>query len=181
MAVTCRLVLVAALAPLVIAGGCRRHESSAPSDDAGAEPDAPVAIGELAVQNRKCGQCHQSPDPADGVLSGQTTPVPGTQAYGSNLTPDPDTGLDGWSADDIASALTQGSDPAGNTLCPAMPAYPDMTPDEAAAIAAYLQALPAVWRPIPASVCPPCEPPPDGGIAPPRSACEGDASPQGDP
>jgi mono/diheme cytochrome c family protein len=148
---------------LLFAGtGCRERVDA--SSDAGSEPDSPVTRGELAVQQRNCGQCHQSPNPSDGVLSGQTTPVPGSQAYGSNLTPDPDTGMDAWDVGTIVAALTQGVDSQGNPLCPAMPAYCDMTPDEANSIAVYLQSLTPVWHPVPASVCPPYEPLPDSGI-----------------
>ncbi len=146
------------LAALVLLAGCLRIRGSA-SDDGGTaadvEVDSPEGQGMLAAQARQCGQCHQSPNPADGVLSGQTTPVPGTHAYGSNLTPDPDTGMDAWDAGSIAQAilLRQGAD--GGTLCSAMPAYADagMGTDEALSIAAYLQRLTPVWRPIPASTC----------------------------
>ncbi len=153
-------------------GSCRLRSDGA-STDAGAEPDSPVALGQLAVLKRNCAACHQSPDPSDGVLSGQTTPVAGAQAYGSNLTPDPDTGMDAWSAADIAIALTQGIDPQGNPLCPAMPVYCDMGADEALAIAAYLQSLTPAWHPVPPSVCPPYEPLPESGIPVPREGCDG--------
>jgi hypothetical protein len=81
--------------------------------------------------------------------------VPGTHSYGSNLTPDPDTGMDSWDAGSIAQAilLRQGLD--GGALCSTMPAYTDagMGTQEAFSIAAYLQSLTPVWRPIPASTC----------------------------
>jgi mono/diheme cytochrome c family protein len=119
-----------------------------------------VQQGYLAVQARQCGQCHQSSDPADGVLSGQTTPVPTTQTYGSNLTPDPDTGMDAWDAATIATSILQAVDDQNNRLCPSMPSYADagMTSDEALSIAAYLQSLAPVWHPVPASRCPPVKP-----------------------
>jgi nicotinate dehydrogenase subunit B len=149
-----------ALAALVVLTGCRLRSSLA-SDDAGAAPDvdvdSPAGQGMLAVQTRQCGQCHQSPNPGDGVLSGQTTPVHGTHAYGSNLTPDPDTGMDSWDAGSIAMAILSRQGVDGGALCPAMPSYADagMGSDEALSIAAYLQSLPPVWRPIPPSTCAP--------------------------
>lgn len=153
--------LTLTIAALFVLAGCRLERGSAESDDAGAvadvQVDSPAGRGMLAVQARQCAKCHQSPNPSDGVLSGQTTPVPGTHAYGSNLTPDPDTGMDAWDAGSIALAILaqQGAD--GGTLCPSMPAYGDagMAMDEALAIAAYLQSLSAVWRPIPPSTCAP--------------------------
>jgi hypothetical protein len=153
---------LALAAPLValalLVAGCRLDRGSS-SDDAGAAPDvdvdSPAGQGMLAVQARQCGQCHQSPNPADGVLSGQTTPVPGTHAFGSNLTPDPDTGMDSWDAGSIALAILAQQGVDGGALCSVMPAYADagMGTAEAVSIAAYLQSLPAVWRPIPASTC----------------------------
>jgi mono/diheme cytochrome c family protein len=156
----------AALVLLLGAWGCRPFPTEASGEDAAVTDaglagfdvnvESSVGQGYLAVQARACGQCHQSPDPDDGVLSGQTTAVPGTQAYGSNLTPDPETGMDSWEAGTIAQSVLRAVDPQGNPLCPAMPAYVDagMSPSEALAIAAYLQSLTPVWHPVPPSSCP---------------------------
>ncbi|HEX8793770.1 MAG TPA: hypothetical protein VF765_22660 [Polyangiaceae bacterium] len=150
-----------ALAACVLLAGCLRIKEGQGSDDAGAAPDvdtdSPAGQGMLAVQTRQCGECHQSPNPADGVLSGQTAPVHGSHAYGSNLTPDPDTGMDAWDAGSIALAILARQGVDGGTLCPSMPTYADagMSPTEALSIAAYLQSLTPVWRPIPASTCAP--------------------------
>jgi hypothetical protein len=146
------------LAALFVLGGCRLDRGSS-SDDGGTGPDvdidSPAGQGMLAAQARQCAQCHQSPNPDDGVLSGQTAPVPGTHAYGSNLTPDPDTGMDSWDAGSIAQAILLSQRLDGGALCSAMPAYGDagMGTDEALSIAAYLQSLTPVWRPIPPSAC----------------------------
>jgi hypothetical protein len=137
--------------------GCRGEAPAVAPLDAGTTDSPPAALGALAVSAYGCAQCHQSSDPDSGSLSGQTTPVPGTQAYGSNLTPDPDTGMDAWDAGAIARAILQALDENGNALCPQMPAYGDagMGAEEATDIALYLQSLPAVWHPVPQSVCPP--------------------------
>jgi hypothetical protein len=140
----------------LLTSGCRGEgPSTAVPVDAG--PDSPIANGELAVLDYGCGRCHESSEPSDGVLSGQTAPVPGTQAYGSNLTPDPDTGMDAWDAGAVARAILRAQDEDGHALCPQMPAYADagMSADQAMDIALYLQSLPAVWHPVPPSVCPP--------------------------
>jgi hypothetical protein len=150
-----RVALLAALASGVAACRVEAGSSGAASTDAG--PNSVAAAGAAAVAAYGCAQCHQASDPADGVLSGQTTPVPRSQAYGSNLTPDPDTGMDAWDASAITRAILQARDDTDNALCPQMPAYEDagMSEDVAVAIAAYLQGLPAVWHPVPPSVCPP--------------------------
>jgi hypothetical protein len=161
-------VAVVALAGAVTAlvAACRVRDGAGPetagaADDGEASDDAPgdgpEAPGVVVVQTFGCAQCHQSSDAGDGVLSGQTTPVPGSAAYGSNLTPDPDTGMDAWDAGTIAKSILAAVDEQGKPLCPQMPAYADagMTYPEALAVAVYLQGLPAVWHPVPASVCPP--------------------------
>jgi mono/diheme cytochrome c family protein len=154
--------------------GCRPSDDTdgvaeAGTGDAGlladVNTDSMAGQGYLAVEARGCGQCHQSPNPADGVLSGQTTAVAGTLAYGSNLTPDPETGMDSWDAGTIARSVLHAVDDQSHPLCPAMPPYADagMASDEALAIAAYLQTLTPVWHPVPASTCPPLKPAGDGG------------------
>jgi hypothetical protein len=138
--------------------GCRLLRGSGSSDDGGlaadVDVDSPEGQGYLAVEARQCAQCHQSPNPSDGLLSGQDSPVPGTRAYGSNLTPDPDTGMDGWDAGTIALSVLHAVDVDGGPLC-AMPAYADagMGSDEALSIGAYLKTLTPVRHPVPASRC----------------------------
>jgi hypothetical protein len=155
-------------AVLLLLTGCRGEANAVAASPADAGSDAsPLEMGASAASAYGCAQCHQPSEPEAGVLSGQTTPVPGTQAYGSNLTPDPDTGMDAWDADVIARAILQAVDDQGHELCPQMPAYADsgMSPDEATEIALYLQSLPAVWHPVPPSLCPPIKAAPDGGGA----------------
>jgi mono/diheme cytochrome c family protein len=162
-----RARVLAMLAALVMVSGCRPRDQSSGGADAGApdvDVDSASGQGYLAVQARQCAQCHQSPDPADGVLSGQDTPVPGTMAYGSNLTPDPDTGLDVQDAGTLAAAILNAATLDGGPLCPSMPAYVEagMGSAEALDIAAYLQGLTPVWHPVPSSACA-VKPAGDGG------------------
>jgi hypothetical protein len=151
-ALRCRTAAILGCALLL---GCGQRGAA---DDAGVpESDAAPtpAQGLAAAKSRQCDRCHQSPDPSDGVLSGQTTPVQGSE-YGSNLTPDPDTGMDAWDAGSIATAVLRGVDNRGGPLCASMPRFANagMGPDEALAIATYLQTLSPVRHVIPASVCP---------------------------
>jgi mono/diheme cytochrome c family protein len=152
---------------LLLLTGCRRDAVEPPGDDAGTLDASPVALGAATASAYGCAQCHQGSDPEAGLLSGQTTPVPGSQAYGSNLTPDPDTGMDAWDADVIARAILQAVDDQGHELCPQMPAYVEagMSAREADDIALYLKGLPAVWHPVPPSVCPPIKVASDDGGA----------------
>jgi hypothetical protein len=125
-------------------------------------------IGYEFVQQRGCATCHQSSNPSDGILTGQTTPMPGTKmVYGSNLSSDIATGLGGWADIEIVRAMRYGVDNMQAPLCPPMPHCDGTDPKqatmsdvEASAIVAYLRALPPVTRAIPPSMCPPLKPPP---------------------
>ena len=134
-------------------------------------PADPVARGHFSVTARGCPSCHQSKNPADGTLSGTTTPRDGTAAYPANLTPDVDTGIGSWSDELIVRAMLTGFDDEDAPLCPPMPHFDGsggdgrpMSDDEKTSIVAYLRSLPPVHREIPESSCPPLKSlPPDDG------------------
>lgn len=71
--------------------------------------------------------------------------------HGPNLTPDDETGLGRWSADDIVRAIQTGARPDGRILAPIMPwhAFAEMTKDDAYAVAAFLKSLPPVPNKVP--------------------------------
>jgi hypothetical protein len=144
--------------------GCG-DQQEAPLSDAGVE----IAVGMEFVAQRGCPRCHQSSDPHDGTLSGQTTPQPGTMAYPANLTPDHTTGIGDWADIEVIRAMRYGFDNQGLPLCAPMPHAADMTEVESQAIVAYLRSLPAVKRAIPASLCPPIKPMPPVDMAVPPS------------
>jgi mono/diheme cytochrome c family protein len=62
---------------------------------------------------------------------------------GSNLTPDPETGLGKWSDADIKKALLEGVRPSGHRLAEIMPTgfYKILTPGDLDGIVAYLRSL----------------------------------------
>src|SRR5271157_2337568 len=68
--------------------------------------------------------------------------IPGVgAAVGRNLTPDKETGLGDWTADQIVTAFTTGVRPDGRKLAPVMPwmELANLTAEDAHAIAAYLK------------------------------------------
>jgi mono/diheme cytochrome c family protein len=71
--------------------------------------------------------------------------------YGPNLTPDKETGLGAWTAEQIAAAITKGVRPDGRILAPVMPwrDFAVLTKGDASAIAAYLKSLPPVRNTVP--------------------------------
>lgn len=101
-----------------------------------------------------CAGCHTPMAPEGGpdfsrALQGANYGfgVPGLGVFvPPNLTSDAETGLGGWSAEEIGHAVTTGERPDGRILAPIMPwaSYAALTPDDLAALIAYLQSLPPV-------------------------------------
>ena len=78
--------------------------------------------------------------------------VPGLGVfYGSNLTPDNETGLGKWTVPQIVTAMTEGTTPDGRKLAPPMPYdwLHHLTKQDATAIAAYLKTLKPVKNQVP--------------------------------
>jgi mono/diheme cytochrome c family protein len=118
-----------------------------------------VARGKYLTTIMGCGDCHTpgnflgKPDLAH-PLSGSDVgfEVPGLGVFvGRNLTPDKETGLGTWTADQIVTAITTGKRPDGRVLAPAMPwmDFAALTKEDAHAIAAYLKSLPPTRHAIP--------------------------------
>jgi mono/diheme cytochrome c family protein len=146
-----------------------------------------VARGEYLVAISGCNDCHTpgflygAPD-FDRRLSGSDMGWAGPSGvvYPSNLTPDEETGLGGWTDDEIVTALRSGMRPDGRILAPSMPwaGLSHLTDDDAYAIAAYLRTLPAVLHKEPEPVPPDQQaagpvlvfPPPSEWDVPPESA-----------
>ncbi len=106
-----------------------------------------VERGRYLVRAGDCIGCHQTRggEPYAGGLGVPT--VFGT-IYTSNITPDRETGIGGWSPDDFWRALHEGRGKQGEYLYPAFPFpnYTRITRPDADAIFAYLQSLPPVRR-----------------------------------
>src|SRR5262245_4128515 len=113
-----------------------------------------IARGKYLVEFGGCMDCHTpgyffgKPDPAR-YLGGSEVgfEIPGLGVFhGPNLTPDKDTGLGDWSADDIVRAIQTGTRPDGRVLAPIMPwrAFANLSKADATAIAEYLKSLPPV-------------------------------------
>jgi mono/diheme cytochrome c family protein len=65
---------------------------------------------------------------------------------GSNITPDPETGIGKWTDEQILAAVREGKRPDGTMIKPIMPYtfYTGMTDDDGKALVAFLRALPPV-------------------------------------
>jgi hypothetical protein len=75
------------------------------------------------------------------------------KTYAANLTPDEETGLGSWSAEDIFNALRNGKNIEDSFLAPPMP-WPvtrNFTDDDLWSIVAYLRSIKPVNNAVPAS------------------------------
>jgi mono/diheme cytochrome c family protein len=94
-----------------------------------------------------CG-CHT--EPGQPVNSGgRKYDGPFGTVYASNITPDRETGIGGWTDDAIIAAIRLGRRPNGERLIPVHP-YPTfngMAAEDLKALVAYLRSLPPVRRP----------------------------------
>ena len=120
---------------------------------------AQIARGRYLVQIAGCNDCHTPgyfrgmPDTSrylSGSDVGFTLPDGGV-VIGSNLTPDKETGLGGWTVEQIARAIQTGVRPDGRVLAPIMPytAFAHLTSSDATAIAVFLKTLAPIKRQIP--------------------------------
>ena len=104
-----------------------------------------VERGAYLARAGNCQGCHTAQGGAP-YAGGRGVPTPFGTVFAPNLTPDPASGLGQWSAADFWRALHHGRARGGRLLYPAFP-YPNytrVTRDDANALFAYLQTLPAV-------------------------------------
>ena len=104
-----------------------------------------VERGRYLVRAGDCIACHTRRGGPE-YAGGRAVPTPFGEIYSTNLTPDEDTGLGRWSADEFWSALHEGRGRDGRLLYPAFPYtnYTLIRREDSDAIFAYLRTLPAV-------------------------------------
>ncbi len=101
-----------------------------------------VERGRYLTYAGDCQACHTA-DHGEPFAGGRAIPTPFGTIYSTNITPDPDTGIGKWSADDFWKAMHEGIDRDGKHLYPAFP-YPWFTKldrNDVFAIKAYLDTL----------------------------------------
>lgn len=119
-----------------------------------ARAESPAERGKYLATIGGCVDCHTpgyffgKPD-MTRYLGGSDVgfDIPGLGVFvGPNLTPDKETGLGGWSDEQIEKALTTGERPDGRILASIMPwhALAHLAKPDLAALVAYLRSLPPV-------------------------------------
>jgi mono/diheme cytochrome c family protein len=103
-----------------------------------------------------CAACHTLPGSGHDFAGGRPIETPFGTLFAPNITPDPETGIGAWTNDEFVNALTNGTGRDGTRLYPAMPYtyYTKLSRDDALAIRAYLNTVPAVHNPVKADQLP---------------------------
>jgi mono/diheme cytochrome c family protein len=104
--------------------------------------------GEYLARAGDCVACHTT---ANGkpFAGGRPMPTPFGALYVPNITPDDETGIGKWTADDFYRMLHTGVSRDGTLLYPAMPfaSYTKVTREDSDAMYAYLMSVPPVHQP----------------------------------
>jgi mono/diheme cytochrome c family protein len=104
-----------------------------------------IARGKYLADAGDCVACHTQPG---GLLFGGGRPMatPFGTLFTPNISPDMDTGIGKWTADQFYTMMHTGRYPDGSLLYPAMPfgAYTKVTREDSDAIFAYLRSVPAI-------------------------------------
>jgi len=126
-----------------------------------------IERGKYLVNLLSCAACHTdgqliSQPREDRYLAGSDVGIaysnedkPGV-VFPANLTPDKETGLGRWKAEEIMRNIQYGIDRHGRQQVAVMPwaGYAHMATEDVQAIAAYLMSLPAVKHEVPKNVAP---------------------------
>ncbi|MBT2372707.1 c-type cytochrome [Pseudomonas fluorescens] len=129
-------------------------EPAAPIAGAPAQITDPLARGEYLARAADCVACHTQPG-GQPFAGGLAFKLPFGVIYGTNITPDRETGIGNLSDDQFVRAVRDGVGPEGN-LYPAMPytSYAALSREDVLAIKAYLFSLAPVKQPNPRNELP---------------------------
>jgi mono/diheme cytochrome c family protein len=103
--------------------------------------------GEYLARAGDCIACHTARG-GQPFAGGLEMPTPFGTIYTPNITPDPETGIGRWSADDFYRALHEGKSRDGSLLYPAFPypSYTKVTRADSDAIYGYIQTIAPVKK-----------------------------------
>ncbi len=109
--------------------------------------------GEYVLYLSGCVACHTDAKNGGKFLAGgRALETSFGTFYPPNITPDPATGIGGWSTGDFVVAMTEGISPSGHPLYPAFPypSYTRMTEQDLVDLKAYLDTVEPVTDQVPA-------------------------------
>jgi len=110
-----------------------------------AADEALIERGKYLATAANCQTCHTRAG-GEAFAGGLAFTLDFGTLYSTNITPDPDTGIGGWSEEDFERALRSGERPNGEHLYPAFPytAFTGMSDEDVSALYAYMMSVPAV-------------------------------------
>jgi mono/diheme cytochrome c family protein len=114
-----------------------------------------IARGEVLAAEGHCVSCHIRPG-GEPLAGGYGVNTPFGIIYGTNITPDPKTGIGAWSLEAFTRAMREGVSRDGHHLFAAFPfnAFTELQDDDVKALYAYLMTRPAVSAAVPANTVP---------------------------
>lgn len=114
-----------------------------------------IQKGEYLARAADCVGCHTS-NPSRLFAGGYRVPTPFGDVYSTNITPEHDTGIGGYSEDEFVRAVREGVRRDGTDLYPAMPydSFARMSRDDVLAIRTYLLAQTPIIQPRPRNTLP---------------------------
>jgi mono/diheme cytochrome c family protein len=139
-------VVIAILAAAVAAGWYVARPGALPQTRKVVDATTQVIDrGEYLARAGDCIACHTAPA-GKPFTGGRAMPTPFGNLYTSNITPDDETGIGQWTADDFYRMMHTGISRDGTLLYPAMPfaSYTKVTREDSDAIYAYLMSVPPV-------------------------------------
>jgi len=144
----------------VVASGCTaKYIRATTNENVTSTPERIARGGYLVNQAMACGACHTpreggallGGERADRYLAGNAFELPseGLALWIPNLTPDVETGLGGWSDDEIMRAIRDGVGRDGHLFFPMMPfsSYAHLADEDLRSIVAYLRSVPPLENP----------------------------------
>ena len=119
--------------------GCASHGAIAPLQAPQSFPREQIAKGAGLAHLGNCLGCHTAPG-GKAYAGGAPIQTPFGTVYGTNITPDPDTGIGRWPRAAFARAMREGVDLEGRHLYPAFPYdhFTKVTDDDIAALYAFI-------------------------------------------
>ena len=102
-----------------------------------------IERGEYLVIAGGCISCHRGEDDAESFVGGLALGSDFGTFYAPNITPDQETGIGSWEAQDFLRALQHGRTPSGSFYYPAFPyrAYAGLSDEDVLDIGSYLMSL----------------------------------------
>jgi mono/diheme cytochrome c family protein len=118
-------------------------------------PAESIAKGEILAAEGHCVSCHTRPG-GPALAGGYGVNTPFGIIYGTNITPDPDTGIGRWPLEAFDRAMREGVSRDGSHLFAAFPydVFTKLYDDDIKALYAYLMTRPPVSATVPANTIP---------------------------